>query len=86
MRAALGLAGALGMEAVVEGVETAAQLALLRAWGCRIAQGYYFSRPLPVSAVTTLLRIGEINLARSHQVEIARSPVWLSGSGRRLDP
>jgi EAL domain-containing protein (putative c-di-GMP-specific phosphodiesterase class I) len=39
----------LGMKVVAEGVETEAQLDFLRANGCDIAQGYFFSRPLPVN-------------------------------------
>ena len=57
---ALGLARELGMEVVVEGVETAAQLELLKAWGCHLVQGYYFARPLSVPEMTALLRIGKI--------------------------
>jgi EAL domain-containing protein (putative c-di-GMP-specific phosphodiesterase class I) len=33
---------------VVEGVEDAATLAALRAWGCDFAQGYHIARPMPV--------------------------------------
>ncbi|MEO5807421.1 MAG: EAL domain-containing protein [Devosia sp.] len=33
-------------QSVTEGVETAEQAAQLKAWGCDIAQGYYFSKPL----------------------------------------
>ena len=36
------------IEVIAEGVETAEQLAMLRAAGVRRAQGYYFSRPLRV--------------------------------------
>ncbi|GGC62330.1 EAL domain-containing response regulator [Undibacterium terreum] len=37
----------LGMKIVAEGVETKEQLEFLRINGCDIAQGYYFSRPVP---------------------------------------
>jgi EAL domain-containing protein (putative c-di-GMP-specific phosphodiesterase class I) len=32
---------------VVEGVEDAATLAALRAWGCDYAQGFHIARPMP---------------------------------------
>ncbi|HTD04362.1 EAL domain-containing response regulator [Undibacterium sp.] len=37
----------LGMKIVAEGVETKEQLEFLHLNGCDIAQGYYFSRPVP---------------------------------------
>lgn len=45
--AMLALADALGMNAVVEGVETEGQLAFLRAHGCPLAQGFLLGRPVP---------------------------------------
>lgn len=36
----------LGLECVVEGVETKGQLELLQAKGCELVQGYYYSKPL----------------------------------------
>jgi len=42
----LGLARILGMAVVAEGVETAAQLSILRGLGCEYAQGYLFDKPL----------------------------------------
>lgn len=39
----------MGVDVVAEGVETAEQAELLKEWGCRFAQGYYFHRPMPAS-------------------------------------
>ena len=41
------IANDLQVPVVAEGVETETQLALLKSVGCTIAQGYYFSQPLP---------------------------------------
>lgn len=46
----------LRLTVLAEGVENAQQLALLRDMGCDMAQGYYFSRPLPAGEMTALLR------------------------------
>ena len=42
----ISLAADLGISVVAEGVESAQELELLRSFGCRLIQGYYFSRPL----------------------------------------
>lgn len=42
---------ALGASTVVEGIETEAQLAVLRRLGCRYAQGYLIGRPQPLADV-----------------------------------
>jgi EAL domain-containing protein (putative c-di-GMP-specific phosphodiesterase class I) len=39
-------------------VETEAQMRFLMAAGCRQAQGFYFSRPVPAAEMTELLRRG----------------------------
>ena len=43
----LDIAASLNVPTVAEGVETAEQMHTLKAMGCDIVQGYYFSRPLP---------------------------------------
>ncbi|HET6521301.1 MAG TPA: EAL domain-containing protein [Geminicoccaceae bacterium] len=55
VRAALTLGDGLGMACVAEGVETAAQLALLEEQGCREAQGYYFGAPVPAAEIGRML-------------------------------
>ena len=53
--AIIALAKSLKLEIVAEGVERAAQRDLLRGLGCRIMQGYFFSRPLSAEDMTKLL-------------------------------
>ena len=49
------IAEALSVPTIAEGVETAEQLFTLKAMGCDIAQGYYFSRPLPAEEYESFL-------------------------------
>jgi diguanylate cyclase (GGDEF)-like protein/PAS domain S-box-containing protein len=55
VRAVIELANAIGIAAVAEGVETRDQVTGLRMLGCRVAQGYFFSRPLPAKEFDDLL-------------------------------
>ncbi|MGL3105593.1 EAL domain-containing protein [Bradyrhizobium sp. BR 1432] len=57
-RAVVRFAVSLGKTTTAEGVETKAQLDILREEGCAETQGYYFSRPMPASDVATMLREG----------------------------
>ena len=54
--AIIGLAKSLHLKVIAEGVETASQLAFLRAHQCDEMQGYYFSPPLEPKEVAHLLR------------------------------
>ena len=56
--AVVALSKAIGSTTVVEGVETLAELEQVEGLGCDIAQGFYFSRPLPAGAFEGLLRSG----------------------------
>jgi diguanylate cyclase (GGDEF)-like protein len=49
------LAHRMNLRLVAEGIETAEQLALLRAFGCELGQGYLFSRPLPFTELAALV-------------------------------
>ncbi|MEE4660366.1 MAG: EAL domain-containing protein [Halieaceae bacterium] len=53
------LARHLGLKVLAEGVETAAQLEALRAFGCNEVQGFFYSRPLSAADFTRLLASGE---------------------------
>ena len=55
VRAIASLASSLGMKTVAEGVETTADLHMVREAGCSHVQGYLFSRPVPVTSVAAVL-------------------------------
>ena len=55
IEAVIGLAQSLGLTTIAEGVETAEQMLTLKALGCDIVQGYYFSRPLPAAQFEAFL-------------------------------
>lgn len=48
------------MTSLVEGVETVEQRNILRDLGCQYCQGYYYSKPLPVSEFEEILRKDKI--------------------------
>jgi diguanylate cyclase (GGDEF)-like protein len=49
------IASALNLVTVAEGVETSAQLAMLRGFGCAQSQGFLHSRPVPAAEFEVLL-------------------------------
>lgn len=59
VRATLTLGRSLHMQTVAEGVETAEQLAFLGTEGCNLAQGYFFSPPVPVQEIDSLVRAAD---------------------------
>lgn len=60
-RHVVSMANELGLECITEGVETAAQVEMLKANHCELAQGFYFDRPLPVADFEKRLdTIGEV--------------------------
>ena len=55
LRAFLTLGRGLGLDSIAEGVESAEQLSVLAAEGCRLAQGYYFSPPVHPHEIDTMV-------------------------------
>jgi EAL domain-containing protein (putative c-di-GMP-specific phosphodiesterase class I) len=62
VEAVIGMARALSLDAIAEGVENEAQLSELRRLRCDYAQGHLFSRPLTPDKITQLLREGSLEL------------------------
>ena len=52
----LGMSKALGLQVVAEGIETEDQLSVLVAMGCHMAQGFYFSKPIPANKIPALTK------------------------------
>lgn len=55
VEAILAMARSLGLDVVAEGVESEGQLEMLRRLGCRYAQGYHLSHPIPAEGIGDLL-------------------------------
>ena len=56
VRGVIGLAHGLGIQAVAEGVETAAELDFVREAGCDFAQGYFIAPPMSARTAVGWLR------------------------------
>ena len=69
-RSMIELGRGLGMTVLAEGMERREEVDVLRAMGCRLFQGYWFSRPLDPEA-----------FARK-----VRDPAWLAELGARAQP
>jgi len=71
------LAKQLSLAVVAEGVETTAQVERLRHFGCDLAQGYFFSRPVEAESAAALVA-REIDVldrtARGRRLKHARKP------------
>jgi EAL domain-containing protein (putative c-di-GMP-specific phosphodiesterase class I) len=80
------IAAALGMSTTAEGIETEAQLASVRALGCREAQGFLLGKPAPANEVAELLRSWPVRrywaAQRSHIKCIPRDGEHAAGTSR----
>jgi EAL domain-containing protein (putative c-di-GMP-specific phosphodiesterase class I) len=59
VRSVMDMANSLDLQSIAEGIETPAQLELIRALGCELGQGYLFSRPVPAEEISAMLAAGE---------------------------
>ena len=69
VKAVIGLGHSLGVKTTAEGIETEAQLMMVRQEGCSEAQGFLLSPPLPASGAAELLQ----HFGASRKVERRRS-------------
>jgi EAL domain-containing protein (putative c-di-GMP-specific phosphodiesterase class I) len=67
-QAMVSFAREIGCSIVAEGVETEAERAALAALGVTLAQGYYFSRPMPVVAAQQML-LGRVEVGEAVRPE-----------------
>ncbi len=58
----IGLAHRLRLRVVAEGVETLQQARGLADAGCDLAQGFYYSRPVPVQDLAAWLATGAVDI------------------------
>jgi diguanylate cyclase (GGDEF)-like protein len=65
VEAIIGMATALGLTVVAEGVESAGQLEALAELGCQLGQGYLFAPPQPPDGFTSLLQAQRAKAAAS---------------------
>jgi diguanylate cyclase (GGDEF)-like protein/PAS domain S-box-containing protein len=56
VRTIIALGSELGLDVVAEGIESQTQLDMLKTMGCRLGQGYFFSRPINAELLEVELR------------------------------
>jgi len=56
VNAIVAMARGLKLDLIAEGVENRTQLRYLHSQGCSEGQGYYFSRPVPATEITSMIR------------------------------
>ncbi len=63
VQAIIAMADGLGLETVAEGIESRRQMAFLDKLGCRVFQGYLFSKPVPVEEFEATVLTREWNFS-----------------------
>jgi EAL domain-containing protein (putative c-di-GMP-specific phosphodiesterase class I) len=66
VQSAINLACSLGLSTIAEGIEDEDTVRRLNDLGCNIAQGYYFARPMPASAVAAWLKQMQADGSSAH--------------------
>lgn len=59
VKSIIAMANSLDLIVVAEGIETKDQLSYLKELGCQLGQGYFFSKPVPVEEMESLLGYGK---------------------------
>ncbi len=73
MRSIISIGNALGMTTVAEGVETLAQLELLKSLGCNHAQGFLLGRPQSPGEIDGTLEIERMSRTAERRLGLVRS-------------
>jgi len=66
--AIIAMAHSLEIEVIAEGIETAEQLQLLMTHHCNHYQGYFFSRPVPVTQIKSMLQKSITSASKIHAI------------------
>jgi diguanylate cyclase (GGDEF)-like protein/PAS domain S-box-containing protein len=77
VRSIIGIANSFGLRTLADGVETDAQLRVLRYLGCQEVQGFYFGKPETLEAATARLQ-EERAKTRMIRASDSRGMEWLS--------
>ncbi len=72
IKAMLELGHSMQFKLVMEGIETSRQLVLLKLMGSELAQGYYFSRPMPAAQVPAFIERQNASYVRKDLQVLAR--------------
>jgi diguanylate cyclase (GGDEF)-like protein len=87
VRSVIGLAEALGLRAVAEGVEDEATWRLLAAAGCHTAQGWFHARPMPAADLAEwLTRYRPVRPGKRGEIDSAGTSKTSSNEGAGWPP
>jgi diguanylate cyclase (GGDEF)-like protein len=84
VQAVMGIADALRLRVIAEGVEDWGAVALLREMGCRLGQGHLFARAMPLADLIEFARPGAVDLTPADSVQwVRRNRVAAAGGYQR---